>query len=247
LSSNRLTVEGVAIGSVPVPYRLDCALATVAGFVATQVEVSARGDGRQRSLTLTRLSSRGWTAETQSVGDDVAGRLPGDRAPDQAIRRGERRLNVRELNVSTLVTLDGVLEDPGGAEQTENGGWSLPFFDEEAEQCLRAVGRERRLPVRPQDGIGQPREIAAAAVWLCSDEASCLTGATLVLDGGKLAGTPHPSQRPEASRSESEPQRRRDRGGRDASKCLWPAGRGPSDCGAVGYGELSLRGGAVRL
>jgi NAD(P)-dependent dehydrogenase (short-subunit alcohol dehydrogenase family) len=97
---------------------------------------------------------------------------------------------VRELNVSTLVTLDGVLEDPGGAEQTENGGWSLPFFDEEAEQCLRAVGRERRLPVRPQDGIGQPREIAAGAVWLCSDEASYLTGATLVLDGGKLAGTP---------------------------------------------------------
>jgi NAD(P)-dependent dehydrogenase (short-subunit alcohol dehydrogenase family) len=97
---------------------------------------------------------------------------------------------VRELNVSTLVTLDGVLEDPGGAEQTENGGWSLPFFDEETEQCLRAVGRERRLPVRPQDGIGQPREIAAGAVWLCSDEASYLTGATLVLDGGKLAGTP---------------------------------------------------------
>ncbi len=49
---------------------------------------------------------------------------------------------MRELNVSTLVTLDGVLEDPGGAEQTENGGSSLPFFDEEAEQCLRAVGRE---------------------------------------------------------------------------------------------------------
>jgi hypothetical protein len=61
---------------VPVPYRLDYALATVAGFVATQVEGSARGDGRQRSLTLTRLSSRGWTAETQSVGDDVAG-FPG--------------------------------------------------------------------------------------------------------------------------------------------------------------------------
>jgi len=60
LSSNRLTVEGVAIGSVPVPYRLDYALATVAGFIATQVELSARGDGRQRSLTLTRLSSRGW-------------------------------------------------------------------------------------------------------------------------------------------------------------------------------------------
>ena len=39
---------------------------------------------------------------------------------------------MRKLNVSTLVTLDGVLEDPGGAEQTEDGGWSLPFFDDEA-------------------------------------------------------------------------------------------------------------------
>jgi dihydrofolate reductase len=41
---------------------------------------------------------------------------------------------VRKLKVSTLVTLDGVLEDPGGAEQTKDGGWSLPFFDDEAER-----------------------------------------------------------------------------------------------------------------
>ena len=34
---------------------------------------------------------------------------------------GERRLNVRQVNVSTLVTLDGVLEDPGGAERAEIG------------------------------------------------------------------------------------------------------------------------------
>lgn len=33
---------------------------------------------------------------------------------------------------SEYVTLDGVMEDPGGAEGFEHGGWSLQFFDEEA-------------------------------------------------------------------------------------------------------------------
>jgi NAD(P)-dependent dehydrogenase (short-subunit alcohol dehydrogenase family) len=42
----------------------------------------------------------------------------------------------------------------------------------------------------PLQRIGQPDEVAAAAVWLCSDQAAFLTGTTLVIDGGKLAGTP---------------------------------------------------------
>jgi NAD(P)-dependent dehydrogenase (short-subunit alcohol dehydrogenase family) len=32
-------------------------------------------------------------------------------------------------------------------------------------------------------------EVAAAVVWLCSEEASFITGAVLPIDGGKLAGT----------------------------------------------------------
>jgi len=35
------------------------------------------------------------------------------------------------LVVSSLVTLDGVSEDPAGFDGTAHGGWSLPFFDEE--------------------------------------------------------------------------------------------------------------------
>ncbi|HEX9350125.1 MAG TPA: SDR family NAD(P)-dependent oxidoreductase [Gaiellaceae bacterium] len=42
----------------------------------------------------------------------------------------------------------------------------------------------------PMRRIGQPIEVASAAVWLCSDQASFVTGATLIIDGGKLAGTP---------------------------------------------------------
>jgi hypothetical protein len=41
---------------------------------------------------------------------------------------------MRRLKVSTLVTLDGVMEDPGGFGELDNGGWSLPFFNEEAQR-----------------------------------------------------------------------------------------------------------------
>jgi NAD(P)-dependent dehydrogenase (short-subunit alcohol dehydrogenase family) len=42
----------------------------------------------------------------------------------------------------------------------------------------------------PMQRVGQPEEVAAVVVWLCSGEASYVTGATVVIDGGKLAGTP---------------------------------------------------------
>jgi NAD(P)-dependent dehydrogenase (short-subunit alcohol dehydrogenase family) len=35
--------------------------------------------------------------------------------------------------------------------------------------------------------MGQPAEIAAAALWLCSDAASFVTGAALPVDGGYVA------------------------------------------------------------
>ena len=41
----------------------------------------------------------------------------------------------------------------------------------------------RRLPLRR---IGEPADVAGAALFLCSDAASWITGATLVVDGGAL-------------------------------------------------------------
>jgi dihydrofolate reductase len=39
---------------------------------------------------------------------------------------------MRRLSVSTLVTLDGVVQDPGGFGETEDAGWSNSYFDDEA-------------------------------------------------------------------------------------------------------------------
>jgi len=41
---------------------------------------------------------------------------------------------MRKLVVSTLVSLDGVIQDPGGFGETEQGGWASPYFNEEAVQ-----------------------------------------------------------------------------------------------------------------
>ncbi len=33
---------------------------------------------------------------------------------------------MRKVVVSMFVSLDGVMEDPGGAEKSEHGGWTMP-------------------------------------------------------------------------------------------------------------------------
>lgn len=44
------------------------------------------------------------------------------------------------------------------------------------------------LGCHPIGRFGKPSEIAEAVVWMCSDNASFMTGQSLVLDGGFLAG-----------------------------------------------------------
>lgn len=40
----------------------------------------------------------------------------------------------------------------------------------------------------PMGRMGQPEEIASAVLWLCSDQASFVTGHAMVIDGGATAG-----------------------------------------------------------
>lgn len=50
-------------------------------------------------------------------------------------------------------------------------------------------GFKRRLAQNPVGRIGEPEEIANAVCFLASDEASFMTGATIVVDGGLTAHT----------------------------------------------------------
>lgn len=47
----------------------------------------------------------------------------------------------------------------------------------------------RKMVLRSQPGgrLGTPEEIAEAAVWLCSDRASFVTGESMLVDGGSIA------------------------------------------------------------
>jgi NAD(P)-dependent dehydrogenase (short-subunit alcohol dehydrogenase family) len=49
------------------------------------------------------------------------------------------------------------------------------------------------LGCHPIGRFGRPAEIAEAVVWMCSDRASFMTGQSLVLDGGFLAGRDSPN------------------------------------------------------
>ena len=43
---------------------------------------------------------------------------------------------MRKVIASGFVSLDGVMEDPGGAEGSEYGGWNFAYFNEELGQII---------------------------------------------------------------------------------------------------------------
>jgi NAD(P)-dependent dehydrogenase (short-subunit alcohol dehydrogenase family) len=73
-----------------------------------------------------------------------------------------------------------------------------PILTEHLERAgeLAQKGAAQAMPMRR---IGRPDEVADAVVWLCGNAASFITGATIPIDGGKLAGmAPFAQQAPAA-------------------------------------------------
>lgn len=43
---------------------------------------------------------------------------------------------MRKIIVAEFVSLDGIIEDPGGGEKYEYGGWTNPYFNDEIEKVI---------------------------------------------------------------------------------------------------------------
>lgn len=52
------------------------------------------------------------------------------------------------------------------------------------------AAQDRVAAAVPLGRIGSTADVAAAALWLCSEQSSFVTGTVLAVDGGRLAGTP---------------------------------------------------------
>jgi NAD(P)-dependent dehydrogenase (short-subunit alcohol dehydrogenase family) len=85
-------------------------------------------------------------------------------------------LETARSGIRVNVVCPGIIETPMGERL-----WGAP------------EARKFGLSFHPIGRFGGPGEIANAVVWMCSDGASFMTGQSLVLDGGFLAGPNPPS------------------------------------------------------
>jgi hypothetical protein len=78
LSDRRMRATGVAIGSDPMPYRLDYRFVSRSRFVTKSIELVARGQGWTRTLTLERDKLGEWDATWESHGEALLPPPTGD-------------------------------------------------------------------------------------------------------------------------------------------------------------------------
>jgi len=81
----------------------------------------------------------------------------------------------REKTFASIASAPGTILTPASFRHMENVGLTLEQFNAE-EGSRTFLGR-----------AGQPREVACAILFLASDEASYITGASLIIDGGYTA------------------------------------------------------------
>ncbi|HKV57707.1 MAG TPA: SDR family oxidoreductase [Ktedonobacteraceae bacterium] len=81
----------------------------------------------------------------------------------------ETALDYAQSNIRVNAVCPGIIDTP--MMQRFSGG--------------TAEGREGVIAQEPVGRMGNPEEIAAAVVWLCSDAASFVVGHAMVIDGGQ--------------------------------------------------------------
>jgi hypothetical protein len=83
LRAGGMTATGTQLGARPVPYRIDYRLDACAGFVTSEVDLTACGEGWRRRLVLRRSATGAWSADVEDAGDPPGGAWDGGH-PDLA-------------------------------------------------------------------------------------------------------------------------------------------------------------------
>jgi hypothetical protein len=116
LARDELAATGVAIGSAPLPYRLDYSFETAGAFMTARLGVTARGDGWARRLDLRRSRAGVWAESWDEEGAPAGLRA---RAPTNLAALSDA-LDV-DLGLSPLFNTmpalrRGMLRSPGTAD-----------------------------------------------------------------------------------------------------------------------------------
>ena len=136
-----------------------------------EIETNLSGPIRLNAALIDQIKSHKGTIINVSSANGLRGN-------GRAIAYTASKFGLRGLTKATAIDLgpSGIRVNAiiPGTIRTEMIGYALDREDE-----IAAV-----LPARR---IGEPADIAAAAVWLASDESSFVTGADIVVDGGYTA------------------------------------------------------------
>lgn len=116
IAPSSLRASGVALGTEPVPYRVDYELATGAEFVTTELTLAVTGNGWWRRLGLTRSPEGEWSVRTEHDGDDGLPPPGGDTAAFAGARDPDVELSPL---FNTMPVLRHRLHEPGERASVE--------------------------------------------------------------------------------------------------------------------------------
>ena len=153
LGPERLAAKGVAIGTSPVPYRLDYALETKAGFVTSRLLVTSSGQGWRRALDLRQGRAGEWEVLADEDGEADLPSVGGDaRALEEAL---DCDLGLSPVTNMMPVLRHGLLEG-GGPIELITAWVSVPDLsvrpDGQRYSFLRAGADHKTLRYEATDG-----------------------------------------------------------------------------------------------